>query len=475
MEFIDVIQNAVRALAGSALLCCALISSAAGYASPEKLQAELAASGEALTKLQPAATGDYLRGDADQALNRFLAASDESDWKSLFMLGNMLFTLQPEASFRWHQRAYELSRHDDLVLLELAYDYTRRDDCSKAVDAWKRVDRAGLFGSYMPMLATYCYLKLGDDAKAFAMMDRFNARYGQLEDALKDIWGEPVLRVHADMLGRFKANGSPADLDAAMENSVRFGIGSDRGRALLAMADAATRARAPLGDVAARLECLRPAIEKEASLPTNAGAASDGVENAMRDVWRERMDACGLAVDGHALPGNVALARVLVVTAIDLDIASAQELVTAHATQLGERARSKEGDIAALRLLAAMQARAGDPALQLTDDLGWSRYADSEFAASRLSGLFKPAATPTPEDLARLDAAHRQFPDEPTILRLWLRNAHPSKGDAREGWRRLALMEFRKPSLQHDDMHFQPTAYSLYEALREYRKASAPQ
>jgi len=457
---------------GSALICCVFASLPSSAASGEKLMAELTASGRALQDVQPKATEDYLAGDADRALERFLAVSDENDWKSLFMLGNMLFTLQPEESFRWHQRAYELSRHDDLVLLELAYDYTRRDECSKAVSAWRKVDKADLFGSYMPMLATYCHLKLGDDAGAFAMMDRFKARHGQLEGALKDVWGEPVLRVHADMLGRFKRSGSAADLDAALKNSVRFDVGRDRGRALLAMADAATSAAPSPGDVAAPLQCLRPALEMEASLPTNADSGSTAGKNAIRDLWKQRMDACGLAINGHALPGNAALARVLVVTAIDLDIASAQELVLAHASQLDERARSKDGDIAALRLLAAMQARTQDPALQQTDELGWSRYASPEFAASRLSGMFKPDATPTPENLARLDQAHRQFPDEPNILRLWLRYGRPSNEDAREGWRRLALMEFRKPSLQRDEMHFQPTAFTLYEALREYREAS---
>jgi len=464
------IRNAVRAFIASALLGSAVASSAAGTASVEKLQAELTRAGKALDDVQPAATADYLDGNADRAFKRFMSVADENDWKSLFMLGNMLFTQAPDESFRLHQRAHELSGGNDLTRLELAYDYTRRDECPQALAAWKRADTAGLFRTYMPMLAAYCHLKLGDDAQAFAMVDRFQARHGQLESALKDLWGEPVMRVHADTLGRFRTSGSAADLDAALENSVRFDIGSDRGRALLAIARTATSTKAPLGNTPTELDCLRTAMEKEASLPPDAG--SDASKNAIRDEWKQRMDACGFVLDGHALPANAALARVLVVTAIELDIASEQDLLTAHSKQLDERARSKAGDIAALRLLAAMQARVDDPALQQTDELGWSRYADAEFAASRLNTIFKPDAKPAPEDLARLAQAHRQFPDDATILHLWLRHGTPSKDEAREGWRKLALMEFRKPSLQRDNMHFQLTAYTLYEALHEYRKAT---
>jgi len=467
------IKDATRTFVTGALLGCAFASFAANAASADELQAELTQAGKALNDVQPAATADYLQGNPDRALERFLAVAGQNDWKSLFMLGNMLFTQQPEESFRLHQRAYELSGDSDFALLELAYDYTRRDECPKALAAWERVDKAGLFGSYMPLLAAYCHLKLGDDAQAFAMVDRSKARYGQLEQALEGMWGEPVLRVHAQTLARFKAGGSPADLDAALENSVRFGSGSDRGRALLAIASAAGGTKTPQHDVATGLECLRPALEKEAKLPPDAGARSDAGKKAIGDVWRERMDACGFVLDGHALPANAAFARVLVVTAIELDIASAQALVTAHSKALDERARSKAGDIAALRLLAAMQARVGDPALRQTDELGWSRYADAEFAASALSSMFRPDATPTPTpaDLARLSEAHRQFPDDARILHLWLRHGSHSKDEARAGWRKLALLEFRKPSLQRDDMHFQPTAYTLYQALNEYRKA----
>ena len=460
----------MRAFVTSAFLGCAFVSPSATAASADALQAELARAGQALSDVQPAATDDYLDGDADRALQRFLAVTDENDWTSVFMLGNVLFTQQPDESFRLHQRAYELSRNGDFALLELAYDYTRRDECPKAVDAWERVDKAGLFGTYMPLLAAYCHLKLGDDAKAFAMMDRSKSRYGQLEQTLEDLWSEPVLRVHAQNLGRFKAAGASADLDAALENSVRFGIGRDRGRALRAIANAARDRSA--GDVSTQLACLLPALEQEASLPPGAKAGSDAGKDAVRDVWKQRMDACGLAIDGHPLPGNAALARVLVVSAIELDIASARDLVTAHSRALDERARSKAGDIAALRLLAALQARVADPALQQTDELGWSRYADAEFAASRVNGLFGPDATPTPDDLARLNRAHRQFPDDATILHLWLRHGNPSKDEARDGWRKLALLEFHEPNLQRDNVHLQLTAFTLYEALREYRKAA---
>ncbi|WP_342317106.1 hypothetical protein [Lysobacter sp. FW306-1B-D06B] len=432
--------------------------------------ARIEASGRRFDEVQRAAVPDYLDGHPDRALARFDKAIDKADWRSYFTAGNLLFSLHPDASYRWHTQAYELSKGDDLVRLELALHYTRREECPKALEAWTALERSDLVTGYMPMLAGYCYLKLGDDKRAFAMFDSVKGRlHGRFEDVLEQLWGErPALRAHADRLLAFRTSGSLADLDGGLENAIRFGIGQDRGKALAALAQAAAPSSPQAPAVFGQLACLRPAFEAEAS----ASEASGDPDASVKAEWKQRMETCGLALGRYPLPDDAALARLLVVTAINLDIASAQELLAAHAASLAGRAQSDAGDIGALRLLAAMQARVSDPGLKETDELGWTRYGDVRFAASRLAGRLVGNPAPTAEDLAQLDRARRQFPQDQAILGLWLRYSSPDKEAARAAWRELALMEFHSPRVERDPIHMERTAVGLYFALRGYREAA---
>lgn len=447
-------------------------SSAYGQSSDEKSIAELSRNLESVEVL---ADHDYLQGDSNAALNRFREVANSDGWRSLFVTGNVVWTMHPAESFQWHTQAYELSNHDNRVLLELAYDYTRREECEKAVKAWEELDRAGMMGSYMPMLAGYCYLKIGNDKRAFSMFDRAKLLRsdGRFEDALKELWGSPPpIKEHADRLRAFKESGAMVDLQEGMRSALRFGTNTRfRGVALLAYTDAAKSFAGKLGNIAVQLECLRPAFEKEAEASEGGYETSRDHDAAVTEAWKQRMDACGLLINGHPLPEDSVFVRLLVVSAMAMAIASAEDLLHAHGKVLSERANAQTGDIEALRILAALQERAKNPGLRETDELGWSRYGDAEFALSRITKLLPEDGVPSPEALALLDRAHKQFPEDQRILNSWLRYGSPPADASRSGWRQLALMEFHKPTLQRDPIHITLHAMTLHMALDKYRKA----
>ena len=478
--------------ASRALLACAgllafllPVAVAAGSRMPDPRRMD--AITRKLEAVQALAVDDYLKGDAAAALARVRGIVDERNWVDLLALANMTWVSNPAESLQWHQQAYAMSGHSDDVLLELAYHYTRRDECAQAVEAWAALDRAGKVGGYMPMLAGYCHLKLGQDAEAFRMFDRaqVGGHDGRFEQVLGELWGpKPSVMRFADNLSALKASGDGAAFDQAI--LLAFGMeGHERGLALSSLADAAAPHARALHGAAADLDCLRPVFSLELTdtsardyldPPADADyfeteAKYEKARAALKDAWTKQLDACGLVTAGHALPSSSSLARALVALVDSEKIATPEDLLARHGKALDARARSQEGDLQALELLAALQARTTSPDLAGSDELGWTRYRRASFAASRVIGLLLKDKAPTPEALATLDRAHQDFPDDANLLQFWLQYGKPTPEQARAGWRALALMQFHQPtgrSLFGDG----PSASTLYLALGQYRKAA---
>jgi hypothetical protein len=385
--------------------------------------------------------------------------AENADWRTLLKLGNINWKLEPSQAFQWHLQAYKNSKGDNAALLELAYDYTRQDDCPRALEAWKKLDSAGMFKDYTPVLAGYCHLKLGDDKRAYQMFDRAVLQQQQLEDTLTDLWKRDALTEHAHNLKALKTENNLANLKAVLNGVINF-RDSERSAALLAITDVLQIPK-NLGETPAQLHCLRPAFEAEVRKDTDA---------ARKAAWQSSFEKCKLLTGTNPLPEDSALARLLVIYAISNKLASDTELLAAHTETLNERAHSQAGDHEALRLLAALQAQTRHPDLKNTDELGWSRYADPEFAASRINGEFQSDNKLSPEGLALLNKAYQQFPHDKRILLWWLTHATPSAEAARQGWRELILLEFHNPTLRRDPLHFWLRATNLYTALNQYRK-----
>jgi tetratricopeptide (TPR) repeat protein len=435
-----------------------------------------------LAPIQDAAISNYLEGEPVQALFRLHDAIDETNWMDLFVLANATWTMHPVESFAWQQRAYALSGGDDHVLLELALQYTRQEQCEKAIDAWQKLDKAGLLVGDMPMIAGYCYLQLGQDERAFSMFDRARSRHGGLEKILEELWGRtPAIVVHAERLKSFKTSGNPVDLDAALANAIRFDVGKDRGRALLAISEAAAQAHS--ATLATPLTCLRPVFEKESTieyaaketkgeqLDVKALFASINAKKALPDLWKMQMESCTLLAGASGIPESSVLTRFLVTNSINMSISSYRDLLASQGSTLAQRANSERGDQDALEVLAALQEREKDPGLKKTDTLGWEKYGLAPFATSSIRHEISQHVL-SEEGKRLLARAHGQFPHDPDILLLWLDYGSPDRDATRQGWRELAMLQFHTPSIETDELHFEPVAKTLYRALQEYRSVA---
>lgn len=442
-----------------------------------------------LERLEPAnvlATEDFLRGDLVAGRARLEAVVDRRDWVGLLALGNMAWVSHPAESLAWHQQAYALSRQNDHVLLELAYHHTRRGECTQAVDAWARLDAAGMVGTYMPMLAGYCHLVLGQDAQAFAMFERARIGHsGRFEHVLGELWGPAPAPVRfARHVTALRAGGEPTVFFEALELAITMD-GRHRGLAMATLLDGARPHADRLGSAVADLDCLRPAFEREAGEPVERTPAEDDLaatleadrraeqaREARTAAWAAQLRTCRLLLDAHPLPSDSRLAWLLASDVLTRRIATAEALLARHGRTLDARARSAQGDLPALRLLAALQVRAKDAAgLAASDELGWTRYREPRFAASRVIGELVRDEGPTPEGMALLTRARADFPDDAYILEYWLRLGQPTPEQARAGWRELALRQFRAPTGQ-SLFQFGPSASTLMLALRKYREAA---
>jgi hypothetical protein len=467
------LRAAARCMVGVAVMMAAIPPAAAKDKRWDAERAEAIA--RQLAPVREAVVEDYLRGDPDRAWSRLRGAVDETDWLAVLALGDHAWAFDPAQSLQWHRRAAAMSGDDPHALVELALEYTRHEQCAEAVAAWQKIDKAGLLHSHLPMVAGYCYLKLGQDGAAFAMIDRSRSRHGGLEQLLQELWGKPIaLAVHAERMQAFNQSGDAQALEAALANAIRFDMGADRGQALLAIADAATRA--PHSDLAGPLACLRPVFASEAGKAAGADpgtqpAGERATTDRLRALWKAQTAQCKLSVDADPLPESAVLFEFLLVNALNLEIATYQDVLARQRDALDQRARSTGGDLKALHVLAALQDNLKDPALKDTDTLGWERYGAAEYAASRVRGEIVQGVL-SEQGKVLLQRAYAQFPHDAGVLQLWLEYGAPERDAARQGWRELALLQFHTPSLQRENMHFTMVAMTLYLALQRYRELS---
>lgn len=457
------VRMRIRCLIG--LLICITgttgAASAAGRVAPYDVK-QVQAISERMEQLSRDSREDYLAGRPQAALKRMHDAIDPDDWQSQLVAANMIWTMHPADSLAWHTQAYERSGQAHEVLLELVLHAMRREDCDAALPMLATLDKGGEFGGYFPMLAGYCHLKRGDAGAAYSMFKRAElGRHSRFGSVLDEIWGpRPGLVVHAERLAAYREAPSDATLGAAIDAAVDV----DGSRpALLRVAGAVPSHDTPS---LRELRCLRPLLEPDATRDVDP---YDERPTQATTLWRNTLKDCRLLGADAALPQASTLARWLVGQEVRDYGTSAKDLLAAHGAELDRRARSTNGDLAALKLLAALQLAADDRVgLDASDMLGWERYRLGMFAASRLLSQARGDKTATPELLQLAARARADFPtDGDVVYATLISNAVPDDQRA-EAWRIVALHEFHG-TRGLDSMHMLPDVSRLYEALREYR------
>lgn len=433
------------------------------------------------------ASDDYLNGEPEKALARLRRIEKKGDAEAAFVLGNMTWTLHPAESFAWHRQALDWGGDSAAVQLELALHYTRQENCTEALAAWRRVDELAELAGYFPAVAAYCHLKLGQDREAFAMFDRTKFGHaGKFEGLLEEIWGErPTIASHADALAAFKRGQSKDSNELLEYASALTGYDGQRARALtaiLAVDSALAKSDPALQD----LGCLRPWIaddlrrgeayrkrEESYDYPNEEDRKADRQGRAV--VLAKALRDCGLMLEQGRLPASDGLVRVLLADIIQFEIASARDMLDRHGPGLKLRAESIAGDLEALALLAALQLRAVDRAgLAESDRYGWERYRDVRFAASRVAGLIGDSAEARASAAEESRRAWKEFPDNAYVLKLVLQLGELKGEERKRALRSQVLAEFHGPT-EESALHASKSARALVRALIEYRKLVNPE
>lgn len=419
----------------------------------------------------------YLEGRPEQALAPLRALEEKGDWETAFVLGNMTWRMHPELSLRWHEQALAWSGGNAHSQLEMALQHMRHDRCTEASAAWDAVDAAGFLEGHLSALAAYCHFKQGDYPRAYALLEKSGgSRHGALERVLEEIWGpRPALARHADGVAALR-RGEPVEPESLLSATVAIETAQGmRYRGLLAVVEAAGSEPAA-GDYA-DLACLRPALEAERDeAADDPGYLPEPAERKGRlaKAWKRAFDECGLVLPGQRLASGRSLNGLLLQRAIALGLIDAPAALAAHGEALQARATAGEGDLAALEILASLQMLAEDrEGLARSDELGWRRFGNARFAASRVIGLLTAAGGPDETVAEAARQAWADFPEDAHVLWLVLDYGQLEGEQRKRALRSQVLAEYRGPTV-FDELHVRRSGARLVKALVEYRPLVMP-
>lgn len=346
-------------------------------------------------------------GRLDQAVAELVAYAEQGGAARRFAIGNMLWSMAPDASLRLHRSADALQPEQPEILFELALHYTRKDDCGAALPLWTRL-RASPIGiaDTATYVAAYCYLALGDlrGAAAIVRDSNVDSRHVGAEKMSYEVFGGPSELSRFDQDYRQASRGDRVALERLLARSFDWhGDWWNAAPQASAQDAAIALARAqwsPQQRERQEWDCLWPKLRDR-----EQGLGYDDLER------------CRVIVGNHPYPASSALGRVTLGRAAARatqppDFAA---LLARHGDTLRERARSESGDLEALRVLAYLQQNAADAAgLAQSDELGWKRYRDERFALSRIRHAEPaPDTVPDPAYRAMLAQAAQDFPHAP--------------------------------------------------------------
>lgn len=420
-----------------AVLFSGLVTSA--YAEAPDEPARKARTAEILTKLKANESEDevlLLSGRKAEVVARLQEAGRSGDALTQWVVGNLLWRIDPDAAFDAHLAALKALPQEPTVLIEMALEYTRRDRCEEANALFAKLEDSSGLQSPLSTVAAYCLFKTGKIAEGKKLWQRSDVirNHIAIEKLLHSVFGEVPFPAHnADYLAASK--GDRAALDRLLHRAYSWPLdwwNNRRHRVASETALALMNQVLPASDpFAADWNCMRAELDSGA-----------------RKLRPEALSKCKLLVGEHPFPSSSGLGKLLLGLLLAGSPEMAPALLEKHRPELTKRANSAAGDLFALECLAALQANAQDAkGLADSDELGWTRYGKVEFALSRITGLATQQEISLPALEAAIDRAEQDFPSDPRVQAI-ITEIMPA-GDPKKEAATLALIlaEFR--SLLH--------------------------
>ncbi|MBA3936369.1 MAG: hypothetical protein H0X38_02820 [Planctomycetes bacterium] len=404
----------LTSLSGICLLLCGGTALAAS-----DLMAEVRAAQGGLKAVMPELeemVTDGRLAAANERLLQVFPAPARSPAQSL-LLGNVLFGMDPKASYALHREAALGALGDKLTIMEWALEQHRAGEYAGALASYDHYSM--LEPDFAPVhgLAADCLIRLGRtrDAVARWMLSE-KARRGTLDD-LESL----VCAVHGDAT----LQGRRADLCAR----VRTGD-SDAAALLIALDSDFARDWWNRGPQRAYLRhdlaLLAPLAGPRIAAARCAGECRLDEEPKADDV-RALLLKAGLITDAaHTLPTDPVLVELLLQSAISAEVLTRKQAQAWFGTRL--HAQAKVSNDATLWNVVAYLQESGqpaDPAMHALEKEAWDACADPRFAVGWFASA--PAGEHVRLDDPLLLKALAQFPDDALLLHLAITAAPPSE------------------------------------------------
>jgi tetratricopeptide (TPR) repeat protein len=360
--------------------------------------------------------------EANRALVEFVSEPERTAVHH-FLLGNLLWSQDPNASFQFHELAYRAEAENPFVALEWALQLHRAGRIEEAERLYVKLSE--WFG--------------GGDPRIFAWRADCLLRLGRLEEAVEAWKAADVPEHHTSIEeGFFTVYGGPSPERRRCD--LLSGISRGDARRIEELIELDLHGDTDWWNTKTRddllEEDLRLAAEhlgRESPRYRELALAAkhcrvDSLEDDLLDPQRvleksrpfaQALSDLNLLGEAPVLPSSSRVASLLFDRIVEAQLADAPTLLRWHGDELHRRADTPAGDLEAARILAFLYARAGDARLADLDLLGWNRYRDPRFAGSHLSSRGDALKLDDP----LLKKALEDFPREPSIVSIALERA----------------------------------------------------
>ena len=323
-----------------------------------------------------------------------------------FVVGNLLYGLDPAASYRLHRVAQRALPHEPLVALEVALEQHRRGEYAAAIANYRLPIATGTGAQFSALLAD-CLIRTGQLKAAVAAWNEAGhaKNHAAIDFAICSVYGplSPVQR-RGDLIAKIEAGDLTkfADLillDLAFDTDWWTAPVNDDAldRDLKNASQSLGRHDARYQALAVYAKLARVAVKKQS------------------EIQKMLTDAKFVLGPGADLPADSRVARALCELAVTANLTTTADLWTTYEKEL--RARLEKEDRDALHLLCWLAAANHNPILTQFDQQGWEEWNDPAFATSYMVDLYREKKLTSPTD-SQLLAAMAISPDSATLNNL---------------------------------------------------------
>ncbi|TQV87503.1 tetratricopeptide repeat protein [Aliikangiella coralliicola] len=346
----------------------------------------------------------FLDGNSSSAIDELKKQNKNHTAADYFILGNMLYRTDIEASFNYHKMAYREYPNEPSVQLEMAMQYHREGDCKTALPFYEKIISSGSLSSKPKfVLVAHCYLKAGKYEKAveYWQMSDFANYHVSIDKTIHDVFGKthPMSR-YSKLAQRIK-QGDESAIGSILELSERWDLDwwniSFNEKAYsnaLSLIYETWPAESKVGQELLHYELMN--------------SASDLSE------FKEYCDKFGYFSTASSLPKNPYLMKKLVTSALELKYITPEQLLDKHFDYIKNNLAPDEQAIYQLEVLAhILVSTKNNDKLPEIDEIGWKKYKKVKFAKSFYIGHLIKNENKIQFNDPVLEAMINDFPKEP--------------------------------------------------------------